>query len=105
MREVDEDVEDAEVALFESHLEGLHVEPVAGENAAVIAPAGIRGGPAAAGVGAVDDVVVDQRGAVQQFDDGGEANGAAAGVRRRSECKEAAAQGEGACRRHREDSW
>jgi len=34
-------------------------------------------GRAAARVGAVDHVVVDQRGAVQKFDDGGEANGAA----------------------------
>src|SRR6185369_6465259 len=52
----------------------------AGEDAAVIAPAGVRRGAAAAGVGRVDDVVVDERGAVEEFDDGGKSNGAAAGV-------------------------
>lgn len=40
----------------------------------MIAPAGICGGATAAGVGAVYDVVVDERGAVQEFDYGGEAN-------------------------------
>ena len=59
LREIDQHIEDAEVALFESHLEGLHVEPVAGEHAAMIAPAGICRRTAAAGVGAVDHVVVN----------------------------------------------
>jgi len=40
----------------------------------MIAPAGIGGGAAAAGVGAVDDVVVDQRGAVEELNYGGQAN-------------------------------
>ena len=78
LREVDQNVEDAEIAFFEGHLERLHVQPVAGENAAMIAPAGIGRRTAAAGVGAVDDVVVNQRGAVKQFDDRGETNGAGA---------------------------
>jgi hypothetical protein len=43
----------------------------------MIAPSGIGGRAATARVGAVDYVVVDQRGTVQQFDDGREANGAA----------------------------
>lgn len=57
--EGDEEVEDAEVALFESGAEGLHVEPIAGEDALGGAPGGVGGGAAAAGVGFVDDVVVD----------------------------------------------
>ena len=69
--EIDEDVEDAEIAFLQGDVEGLHVEPVAGEDAAMIAPAGVGGGAAAAGVGAVDDVVVNQSGAVEEFDDGG----------------------------------
>jgi hypothetical protein len=42
----------------------------------MIAPAGVGGGAAAASVGAVDDVVVNKRGAVEKFDDCGETNGA-----------------------------
>ncbi len=48
----------------------------------MIAPAGVGGGTAAASVGAVDDVVVDQGGAVEKFDDSGEFDGAAAFGRR-----------------------
>jgi len=43
----------------------------------MIAPSCIGGGAAAAGIRAVDDVVVDQRRAVQKFDDRGETDGAA----------------------------
>src|SRR5580700_8630708 len=68
LREVDQHVEDAEVAFLKSHLEGLHVEPVPCQNAAMIAPTGIRGGAPATRVGTVDHVVVDQRGAVKEFD-------------------------------------
>src|SRR5215472_559220 len=77
LRQVDKDVENAEIALFEGHLEGLHVEPIASEDAAVIAPLCIGGGPAAARARAVDHVVVDKRSAVKQLDDRGKANGAA----------------------------
>ncbi len=72
--ERDEQVEDAEVAFFEGALEGLHVEPVAGEDALGVAPGGVRGGAAAAGAGLVDDVVVDEGGGVEHFDDGAEAD-------------------------------
>jgi len=75
--EIDEDVEDVEIAFLQGDMERLHVEPVAGENAAMIAPAGIGGGAAAAGVGAVDDVVVNESGAVKEFDYGGELDSAA----------------------------
>ena len=61
-----------EIAFFESDLEGLHIQPIARQHAAMIAPAGIRRGAAAARVGAIDHIVVDQRGAVKQFDDGGQ---------------------------------
>ena len=72
--ERDEQVEDAEVALFEGGGEGLHVEPVAGEDALGVAPGGVGGGAAAAGVGFVDDVVVDEGGGVEHLDDGAEAD-------------------------------
>ena len=75
--EIDKDVEDAEVAFFQSDLERLHVEPVSGQNAAMVAPAGIGRGAAAARVGAVNHIVMNQRGAVEKFDNGGESDGAA----------------------------
>ena len=50
-------------------MEGLHVEPVAGKDAFGIAPGGVRGGPATAGAGFVDDVVVHERSGVEHFDD------------------------------------
>ena len=42
--ERDEQIEDAEVAFVERGLEGLHVEPVAGEHALGVAPGGVGGG-------------------------------------------------------------
>ena len=78
--EADEQIENAQVALFERHLEGLHVKPVAGQHAFFVAPGGVGRGAAAAGVGAVDDVVVDQRGGVHHLDHRAEADGALARV-------------------------
>ena len=75
--EIDQDIEDVEIAFLQGDVEGLHVEPVAGEDAAMIAPAGVGGGTAAASVGTVDDVVVNESGAVKEFDDGGEFDSAA----------------------------
>ncbi len=72
--ERDEEVEDVEVAFFEGGREGLHVEPITGEDAFGIAPGGVGGGTAAADVGFVDDVVVDEGGGVEHFDDGAEAD-------------------------------
>jgi hypothetical protein len=46
--EADEQVEHAQVLLFQRHLEGLHVEPVAGQHAFFVAPGGVGRGPAAA---------------------------------------------------------
>ncbi len=68
-----------EVAFFEGGAEGLHVEPVAGEDAFGVAPGGVGGGAAAAGVGLVDDVVVDEGGGVEHFDDGAEADAGVGG--------------------------
>jgi hypothetical protein len=58
--EFDQSVEDAEVALLDGDLEGLHVEPVAGQHALRIAPLGIGCGTAAPGFGLIDNVVVHQ---------------------------------------------
>ncbi len=70
LREVDENVQDLEVAFLERHLKRLHVQPVAGQHAAMISPARICRGPPAARVGAVDHIVVYQGGTVNQFDHG-----------------------------------
>ena len=48
-----------EIPFFESDLEGLHIEPIAGEHAAVIAPTSVGRGATTTGVGAIDNVVVD----------------------------------------------
>ena len=78
LREADENIEDGEVAFLQGDLEGLHVEPVAGEDAHVIAPAGVGGGATAASVRAVNDVVVNKSCAVDHFDDCAERNCASA---------------------------
>ena len=78
--EADEQVEHAQVALLERHLEGLHVKPVAGQDAFLVTPICVCGGAAAAHVGAVDDVVVDQRSGVQHLDDRAQTNGSLARV-------------------------
>jgi hypothetical protein len=77
LREFNQNVEDGEVALAKRRVERLHIEPVAGEDAHVIAPASIGARAAATGVRAVDHVVVNQRRAVNHFYDGAEANRAA----------------------------
>ena len=77
LREIDQDVEDVEISFLQGDVERLHVEPVAGEDAAVVAPTGVGGWAATSGIGTVDNVVVDERCAVEEFDDGGELDGAA----------------------------
>ncbi len=73
--EFDERVENAEIALLHRDFEGLHVEPVAGQHAFGISPLRVGRRTAAAGLGLVDDVVVNQRGSVNDLDDGAESNG------------------------------
>ncbi len=80
--ELDEDVQDAEIAFLEGHLERLHVEPIPGQDAAMVSPARVGRRPAAARIGAVDHVVMDEGGAVDQLDDGAQAHGGGALVTR-----------------------
>ena len=70
LREADQQIENVEIALAQGDLKGLHVEPVAGENAGVIAPLHVGGRTAAAGLGDVDDVVMNERRGVDHFDHG-----------------------------------
>ena len=73
--EVGEQIEDVEVALLKRDLEGLHVEPVAGENALGVSPYGVGRGTAAADFGFVDDVIMNEGGGVDDLDDHAEADG------------------------------
>jgi hypothetical protein len=61
-------------------LKGLHVEPVAGQNALRVAPLRVGGGTAAACLGFVDDVVVDQGRGVNDLDHRAQLDGALAVV-------------------------
>ena len=70
----------AKLRSCEGHAERLHVHPVAGQYAAMIAPAGIGRGTAAPRVGAVDHVIVDERRAVDQFHHGAQVNRAGSAV-------------------------
>src|SRR5690606_18773351 len=63
---------DAHVVQLHHHFEGARVEEVADQHAGGIAPQRIGGGAAAAHVGGVDHVVMQQGGGVHEFDDGGE---------------------------------
>ena len=65
--QIDQRIQDAEVALLHRDFEGLHVKPVAGQHAFGIAPLRVGRGTAAPGLGFVDDVVVDQRRGVDDF--------------------------------------
>ena len=56
-------------------MEGLHVEPVAGQNRRRVAPDHVGRGLAAAGFGLIDDVVVNERRGVDEFHHGGEPDG------------------------------
>jgi hypothetical protein len=67
---VGEEVEDADVPLLERDLHPLHVEIVAEENGQLISPAPVHADAPAAGVGPVDDVIVDERCRVDQLQDG-----------------------------------
>ncbi len=88
LRQVDQDVQNLEIALLQRHLERLHVQPIAGQHAAMISPARIGRRPAPARVGAVDHVVMNQRGAVDQLDDGAQAHRARPLVSRVSRSKQ-----------------
>ena len=74
--EFDQRVENAEVALLHRDLEGLHVEPVAGQHALGISPVRVGRRAPAPGLGLVDDVVVHQRGGVNDLDHRAQPDGA-----------------------------
>src|SRR5262249_23804115 len=72
--EINQDIENAEIALFERHLKRLHVQPIAGKHAAVISPARIRRRATAPRVRAVNHIIMNQRCTVQQFHHSSETN-------------------------------
>ncbi len=71
-RDVDEDVEDFELSLGERQVEGGHVKPVPHRGLWFVAPLRVDGRSPAPHFGVVDDIVMHQRGGVNQFDDGTE---------------------------------
>ena len=77
---VGEDPQDVEIAVLHDQRRGARVEVVAHEHGAAIAPERVRGRPAAAQLGEIDDVVVQQRRGVQQLDRRGDVDPARAGV-------------------------
>src|SRR3954465_4282216 len=77
LRQLDQHVENAEVALLHGDLECLHVEPVAGEDAFRVSPLRVRGRTTAARLSFINDVVVHQRGGVYDLDHRSQLDGAA----------------------------
>ena len=67
-----EDVEGAQRADLDHHLEGLAEQEIADEHACLVAPFDAGGDAAAAHVALVDDVVVKERRRVHELDAGGE---------------------------------
>ena len=100
--QIDERVEDVKIALLHGDLEGLHVEPVAGEDALGVAPLRVGCGTAAARLGFVDDVVVDQRRGVDDFHHRSQLDRALAGVVHQLAGEQQAVQDAAVCRRRRE---
>ena len=68
-RDVAEQPDDLERVLRQRHRHRLDVEVVAEQDGDVVAPARVHGQAAAAQIGAVDDVVVDERRGVDELDD------------------------------------
>ena len=67
-RHVGKEAQNAQIALFQSDLHGFHVEEIAEEDSQLVSPSAIYAWPAAAQLGIVDDVVVDQRRRVDELD-------------------------------------
>ena len=79
-RDVAQQPHHVERVLRERHRHRLDVEEVAGENRDVVPPARVHRHLAAPQLRVVDDVVVDERRRVDEFDDGGVEDGARTGV-------------------------
>ncbi len=88
LREVDQNIENGEIAFAQRHLKRLHVEPVAREHAHVISPPRVRAGPAAARIRAVNHIVMDQRGAVNHLHHGAQPDRAFAAIPCRARCEQ-----------------
>ena len=84
---IGEHLHHAHVVDFDHHLEGARVEEIADQHRGGVAERGVGGRAAAAQVGCVDHVVVQQRGGVDELDHRGELRGgclAAVAQRRRA---------------------
>src|SRR6266436_248795 len=68
LRQFDQRVQNAEIALLHRDLERLHVKPIAGQHAHRVAPLRVGGGTAAPELGFVNNVVVDKRRGVDDLD-------------------------------------
>src|SRR5262249_41216229 len=75
--EIDQLVENPEISLLDGNLERLHVEPIAGKDALGVSPLSVGCGTATARGGFVNDVVMDQRGRVNDFYHASQSHGAA----------------------------
>ena len=74
-RDVAQQPHDVERVVRERQRHRLDVEIVAEQHRDVVAPPRVHGEPAAAQLGVVDDVVVDERGGVDELDDRGVEDG------------------------------
>ena len=93
-----ENVERAQRADLDHHLEGLAEQEIADQHARLVAPQHAGGEPAAAHLAFVDDVVVQQRGGVHELDRRGELDVAVAADSRRAAPSRGSASDAAACR-------
>jgi len=80
--EPDEQVEDLKLALAQGDLECLHVEPVACQDAGVIAPFHVGRGAAAPRLGAIDDIVMQESSGVDELNHRAQLDGRGSAVSR-----------------------
>jgi hypothetical protein len=74
LRDFNQRGEDIEIPFAQRHVERLHVQPVACQHRHGISPLRIHRGLSSPRIGFIDDVVVNERRIVNQFDNGSEAN-------------------------------
>ena len=80
LRQIDERVQNAEVALLDRNLEPLHIQPVTRQHAFRIAPLRVGCRPPAPGVGFVNNVIMHQRGRVNDLHHRAQSNRAASSI-------------------------